>query len=395
MRRAVPKSRFKIQEFTNPRTGSLSWRVAGIKREGTRIRENFADAEEARNRQIELEAEFVKRDHESALRTTRLSEEQIAIAEACFKLVEEDNQVLTAVRFWQEHGKLQVPTESPRLADAFEQFKTAIQSDGSLRELTKTATRLRVAAFVNATTNVRVSAVTPELVEKFLDGIPRPRTRVNYKFGISRFFSWCAERPRRWVVANPCAVIRVKMGDVAPPVILTVAGCEELVRVAKDFKEGRLMPYLTLTLFGGLRPFEAQRMKWSQINFEDGEIRIEGAQSKTGRPRTFKMDETTRAWLKSCKGREFMPENFKNDWSAMLRAAGFGPVKDGLRPWTKDVLRHTSISHYFRRVGSYGLAAERFGNSEGVIKRHYQGRVTSEETAKFYGLLPGSAKSNP
>ena len=59
-----------------------------------------------------------------------------------------------------------------------------------------------------------------------------------------------------------------------------------------------------------------------------------------------------------------------------------------LRPWVPDVLRHTAISHYFRLTGSYGRTAEQFGNSEGIIKKHYQGRVSSEETKQFYALRP-------
>jgi len=387
-RSSPPKHRFKLVEFTNPRTGSKSWRVSGIKRDGTRIRENFSDPKESQGRQIELEAEYFNRENESALRSTSLSEEQIGIAETCFRLVEEDNQLLTAVRWWQSDGRRKSPTDSPKLDDAFEQFKAALEADGSLRPLTKTATRLRASAFVNSTRNIRVSELTPEVIESFLDGIKTPRTRINYKFGISRFMSWCVERPRRWTDKNPCAAIKIRIGDVEPPQILTVEQCEKLVRAAEKFKGGRLVPYLALTMFGGLRPFEARRMKWEQINFDDGELRIEAVQSKIKRSRTFKMDDTTAAWLRAYKGRDFFPDNFVNDWPVMLRLAGFGKAKSGLRPWTKDVLRHTCISHFFRKVGSYGLAAERFGNSEGVIKRHYQGRVNSEDTKKFYALMP-------
>jgi hypothetical protein len=51
-------------------------------------------------------------------------------------------------------------------------------------------------------------------------------------------------------------------------------------------------------------------------------------------------------------------------------------------------MRHTAISHYFRKTGSYGQTAEQFGNSEAIIKTHYQGRVTSEDTKRFYRLRP-------
>jgi hypothetical protein len=54
-------------------------------------------------------------------------------------------------------------------------------------------------------------------------------------------------------------------------------------------------------------------------------------------------------------------------------------------------LRHTAISHYFRATGSYGRTAEQFGNSEGIIKKHYQGRVSSADTKKFYALRPVAA----
>lgn len=51
---------------------------------------------------------------------------------------------------------------------------------------------------------------------------------------------------------------------------------------------------------------------------------------------------------------------------------------------------HPSISHFFRKSGSYGLTAEQFGNSEAIIKAHYQGWVSSEETRKFFSINPRS-----
>jgi hypothetical protein len=60
---------------------------------------------------------------------------------------------------------------------------------------------------------------------------------------------------------------------------------------------------------------------------------------------------------------------------------------DGVN-WVPDIFRHTAISHYFRKTGSYGQTAEQFGNSEAIIKRHYQGRVSSEDTKIFYAIAP-------
>jgi integrase len=38
-------------------------------------------------------------------------------------------------------------------------------------------------------------------------------------------------------------------------------------------------------MFGGLRPFEAARLSWEQVNLVDGEIRLKGQQTKTGKGR--------------------------------------------------------------------------------------------------------------
>jgi len=70
----APKARFKILRFTNPRTGTASWRVTGTRRNGERIRENFVDAQEAQFRYTELEGEFHAANGTAALRATRLND---------------------------------------------------------------------------------------------------------------------------------------------------------------------------------------------------------------------------------------------------------------------------------------------------------------------------------
>lgn len=56
--------------------------------------------------------------------------------------------------------------------------------------------------------------------------------------------------------------------------------------------------------------------------------------------------------------------------------------------WVQDVLRHTGISHLVRLRDSFAEAAQIAGNSEAMIPRHYLGRVTKEEAARFYAILP-------
>ena len=404
----APKPRFKILPFTNPRTATPSWRVTGTRRNGERIRENFADAQEAQYRHTELEAEFHAANGVAALRATRLTDEQVGIAEAAFKRLEQDTDLLTAVDHWLRTGKPATVKESPRLEEARKSYLEWLAATTELRPSTKENLRQRVTHFVNNVGNIRVTDVLPDHVEHYL---AQRNVTANSKDGycraLSSFFTWCRKGKRHWCVNNPCYAVEIEgltSDDDREPVVLPVGECAALLRAAEHFENGHLVPYVALCLFGGLRPLEAARLTWAQVNLTDGEIRLKGTQTKTGKGRIVVVDKTLKAWLSQYRGRdEIYRAKYDADLKKVRAVIGYGPkteTQPDLKPWVPDVLRHTAISHYFRATGSYGRTAEQFGNSESIIKKHYQGRVTSAETKRFYALRPKAEgqrkqKTNP
>jgi len=387
------KARFRTKEYINPRTGSKSWRVSGTKRDRTRVQENYADPEAARCRQIELEGEYHVRPSDTTLRATRLTDTQVHLAELAFARLSDDADLTRAVDNWLRDGKRNHVVESVRVDEAIIKFKAWLDGEGdgtgnghcTLRDTSRPSLRGRVEVFGNSVRNLRVNDVTLEVVENFLNKLrsreANPVTAVtcdNYRRDISRFFAWCIERPRRWTATNPCKEIRIERGEKAPPAILTVAQCKDLLDAAAKRKLGA---YVAVCLFGGLRPFEAARLTWDNVNVHDREIRLEGTQTKTGRPRVVAICDTLFAWLKANKGQPFYPSGWHKQFRAVKKAAK-------IFKWPVDVMRHTAVSHYFRKTGSYGQTAEQFGNSEAIIKKHYQGRVSSDDTKKFYALRP-------
>ena len=394
---AIQKQRFKIQSFTNPRSGSVSWRVAGSKRDGTRIRENFAREHDAKCRHIELEAEYLTRATETNLRATTLTDVQIKLAEMSFNRLPDDADLPRAVDYWLKHGrKLSAQGESPRLDEAVKQFLAwldgATDSTGNgvckLREISRVCLRSRVEMFGNSIGNFPVDEITPEHIEGFLGKLKvSVVTRDNYKRAISRFFAWSIERPRRWAIANPCNEIHIDLGERPTPAVLTLKQCEDLLRASEQHG---VAPYTAVCMFGGLRPFEAARLTWDSVNLQDKEIRLDPSVTKTKKGRVMTICPTLLVWLKTYKDTPFFPANWQAKFEAVKKAAGFGnPKVDPTRTkWTVDVLRHTAISHYFRQSGSYGRTAEHFGNSETIIKAHYQARVSTSDTKAFYLLKP-------
>jgi integrase len=393
----IHRARFRILDFANA-SGSRSYRVQGMKRDGTYVRQNFASLADAQLKQVELEAEYRTRTPEdAALRATKLTETQLKLAELAFVKLERDEDLLLAINYWQRHGQTRTETaKAPRLDDAVEQFKVWLTETTTLRKRTKDNLRLRVSIFKNSVANAPVDQITADDIEAHLaKRNVSPSSKDNDRRAISRFFAWCIERPRRWMTSNPCAVVAIeKPTDAAPPQILTVTECKQLLRGAERTHGGALVPYVAVCLFGGLRPEEAARLNWQQVNLADGEIRLEAGQTKTGCSRVIVIDAALRAWLTKYKDRPFYPSNWRRMFRAVKLAAGFGTPdltdkkKSELKPWVPDLMRHTAISHFFRQSGSYGLTAERHGNSEQIIKAHYQGRVTSADTKKFYALRP-------
>jgi integrase len=378
------RQRFSVLPFTNERTGSLSWRVGGIRRDGTRVRENHTDPEMARLRCLELETAFHNAENlePAALRATKLPADALRLCEAAVARLEKPEDILVAVDHWLRVGRQQPAVTAPRLDDAAEQFVAWLESAPALRPSTRKNLRSRVGIFVGSTGNMRISEITADTVENFLAARPVSSvTRDNDRRALSGFFTWCAARPRRWLSANPCHMVTVAHRPRPEPVILTVDQCGALLRAARDFQLGRLAPYVAVCVFGGLRPTEAARLDWAQVNLVDSEIRLEAAQTKTGRARVVTICPTLAAWLRAFDGFPFYPPSWRDDFDAIRAAAG-------ITSWPPDVMRHTAISHYFRQCGSYGLTAEQFGNSEAVIKDRYQGRVSSADTARFYALTP-------
>jgi integrase len=397
-RRRAPKTsyQFKVVEYQN-RTGTTSWRVSGIKRDGSRVRQNFSDHESARAKQIELETEFLQLDSDTRHVATKLSDEKLHLAELAYaKLGTDWERLLDAVEHWMKSGIRNQPTETPRLDDAIEEFKQWLDSPTcDLAEHTKNGYCIRVGMFGNSVQNLPLSEITPAVIRQYLEKRENQSGRVigktslkNDRRAICRFLSWCVEK--EWIAINPAIGPRSKSGGKRTkslPSIFTVDQCEALLRAAEAHKGGMLVPYVAVCLFAGLRPdSEAERITWKQVNLADGEITILPEMTKTGIPRTIKIEPTLSMWLSAYKGIEFYPSGWRKNFDKVKKAAG-------IKKWIVDGMRHTAHSHYFRRCGSYGLTAEYFGNSEGIVRKNYVGRVSTEETERFYSILPMKQRS--
>jgi integrase len=144
---------------------------------------------------------------------------------------------------------------------------------------------------------------------------------------------------------------------------------------------------LCLCVFAGLRPSEAERVEWNDLNFEGKEIFVKD-DGKTGLRRFVLKDaETIWIWLnhiKTTRPNEPLnpPSNHIGLQTQFRRDLGLS--------WTQDVLRHSFGTYYYNLTRDLTQVSHDMGNSIVICKRYYVREVKREWTNKFWGLRPKS-----
>lgn len=202
-------------------------------------------------------------------------------------------------------------------------------------------------------------------------------------------FIWALRN--EYITSNPFAHIKTKKREVCEIAILSVGEVQALLQAARDYKGGILLPYVAICIYAGLRPdSEMRHLTWDKINLKDGEIRV--VKGKTDTPRLVELPECLISLLQQCDpSQPIHPTNFRRIWGEVRRAAGFKSGLSGkaeadkhLKPWVRDIMRHTAISYRVRATGDIFTTATWAGNSPEIIKRHYLGLVTQAERKKFF-----------
>ena len=161
-----PKSKFRITEFING-GGTQSWRVSGIARDGTRLRQNLASLDAARGKQLELESEYLERHGPEVLKKTTLTDNQVRLAEAAFLRLKQDDDILPAIENWLTDGKHKHVENGRRLDDAIETFCVWLDAS-QLREKTRSNLKSRSRIFQSVIGDCLLTDISAETMDAFL-----------------------------------------------------------------------------------------------------------------------------------------------------------------------------------------------------------------------------------
>jgi integrase len=289
-----------------------------------------------------------------------------------------------AVEFFMKHGTLvRNRVTVPEMVEAFvwakveagKSKRTVETYRGTLRSLAR-AYPLRLAHELTA------AEVQAWLAGQGWSG----RTQAGALGYFRSLYAWGAERAQGMVAVDPSAgmVVTAEAGEEIGT--LSVGQCERMLKAA--LREPRMMPYVVLGMFGGLRRAEIERLTWDAVNLEERMVVVNARISKTRTRRVVDLTENAVAWIRAAgpevrgKGVRVAPSNLKELWPK------FWP-KCGLAVWPNNGLRHTFASmHFAMWQDEAKLQAQMGHESATMLHRHYRALKTRREAEAFWALTP-------
>lgn len=280
--------------------------------------------------------------------------------------------------------------------------------------------RLYLATFVKAYGDRLAATVTRQQAEAWIleaDTVSKQASRYRALHALFRF-----GMRRKYFSENPVAGL--DKPPERPPDrvdIFTPSEAEAVLRAAQE-REPRLVPYLAVGMFGGLRPQnELARLDYSDINLETGKITVTRSTSKTDRARHVDIQPNLRAWLESVPksqrrgkiyfsrralfkvlGRTWPEDRRKAERATKEAQSGMlGHKLPGPRPvpkarprgkplrWGPDIMRHSFCTYRQAVLRDIGKLCFEAGNTDAVARAHYLNpRVSEAEVKKYWTIMP-------
>ena len=243
--------------------------------------------------------------------------------------------------------------------------------------------------------NVEVSEVTPGLVSRYLTSMTASeRTKKNCRDVLGFFGRWCVLHgylERGTDLVEGVQKYSMKPGEIH---IFTPVEISKLIEHA----DNRLLPYIVIGAFAGLRGAEIQRLDWSEIDLVDGFIEVTAEKAKTDTRRLVPIKGNLKSWLLP-RAKKSGPVcafgNVVNQLMKLVTATNKAmpkdtPNKDKMK-WKKNALRHSYISYRVAECADVARVADESGNSPAIIKANYLKRVKPDRAAEYFAIMPASA----
>jgi integrase len=276
----------------------------------------------------------------------------------------------------------------------------------------------------------------PEIIEWLRSLEVGPRTRNNLRNSVQVLFNFAISRkylPKDHDELEAVPVAKDRDGEIE---VFTPKEMAEILEVASP----KIIPFLAISAFAGVRHAELQRLNWAQVKKESKVIEIRAGTAKTASRRVIPIVPNLYAWLEKywqeagkiadyanmvlqfvevtrlinvkrraewAKANGITEQELKEaDDRAKVRMAkltrkerrserailpGAETAEDeGWIPfkWKHNALRHSFITYRVAETQNVAQVALEAGNSPRMIFQHYRELVTPEEAKRWFAISP-------
>jgi integrase len=219
------------------------------------------------------------------------------------------------------------------------------------------------------------NTITPTHLEQWFAQRKWARSTIDGAIAkIGPFFTWCVREG--YCESNPCAAVKRPRSDDSPPAIFTPPETKKLLQTALRY-DRRLIPYLAIGLFAGVRPLEIERLTWADIS--DRYIEITAAKAKTRQRRLVSLLDNLKEWL--ALGGDLPLTNKRKRLARVVQIAGLN--------WQPDIMRHSFASYHLAMHTSADKTALELGHRDSkMLFAHYRELVTQEAAQSYWSIRP-------
>jgi integrase len=329
--------------------------------------------------EVELEVEQVRRRKKKiGGDALRLSEGDLRDAARALESLGGQATISEAVRFFLDHGKGEGgETTVRRLYDLYvKDRKDAHRTKRTLKDIEH-----RLGRFASDYGDIPAHQITTSDIQEWLGRQNGgATTRKNFRTHLSGLFNFAIKRG--YVRLNPVsAVSTVKIRSDKRPGILSVPQTRHLMRTVSE-SESDMVVWFALCLFAGLRPSEAQRLDWSDIDLDRNEIFVSAEVSKTPYERYVKLQPNLIEWLLPFRQKSGQVHYSESAYRRARKQAGI--------EWSHDVMRHTFGTMHLAAFRNAGDTAEQMGHRSSTVMlfSHYRRAVRQEDAERFWDIRP-------
>lgn len=363
----------KIRQVQH-RNGTVAYMVDG-RYAGERVRRCYPTRAEA-----SAELERLERKHRAVGRTavpvvTWMSEDQVRRAElATATLADTGADLLTVAT---AYALSHTGVTQRLLSDAIGEFLQAKQAAG-LRPATLDKYRYLLDAWRRSIPAEYVADVTAADCEGYVTAGRSVEARRDRRTTLHTFLAWA--RRSRMLDGDPMQHIDSIRRPDRLPAILTVDQSRRLLDAASTIADGRMLPWIALCGWSGLRPSEAKRITADDVYLDEDLrcVEVGPAIAKVRQCRRVELCEGLRDLLRGVADPGWhQPAAYR----AIRQAAG---VLDG---WESDIMRHTYASCHYAIHQDVRRLTYTMGNSESVLFRRYIRPIPLRDAVAYFALL--------